>query len=330
MPIDLSIVIPTLGRDSVLTDTVRSLLALQHPAAEILVVDQSASHDASTDQQLRDWDRDRSIRWIRLPKPSITRSMNHGLRSAKSPLVLFLDDDIRPRSELVNAHQIAHQQSPGLWATVGQVIQPWQQPESVDAPHRLSGLRLDEDFPFHSTRDMPVQNVMAGNLCVNRERALSIGGFDENFHGAAYRFETEFARRVNAAGGTIRFLGNAGIDHLRVETGGTRIAGNHLTSASPRHGVGDHYYALLHAATPLQADAYCLRRMFREVRTRFHLTHPWWIPVKLLGEIRAHLAARRLVNTYRIKSPSETRSIDLQSEIDRKFESSKTAVDAHG
>ena len=36
------------------------------------------------------------------------------------------------------------------------------------------------------------------------------------------------------------------------------------------------------------------RRPFREVRTKFHLTHPWFIPVKFIGELRALGAAWRL------------------------------------
>lgn len=291
----LSIVIPTLGRDSVLTDTIESLLALKRTADEVLIIDQSVSHDETTSAKLNGWDAENAIRWIRLSKPSIAGAMNHGLRESKSQWVLFVDDDILPRGELVKEHLSAHLERPQLWATVGQVIQPWQQPADIGAPRQLTGLRRDEDFPFHSTRDMEVHNVMAGNLCVHRQRALSIGGFDENFQGAAYRFETEFARRVDQAGGSIRFLGSAGIDHLRVEKGGTRVAGSHMTSASPRHGVGDHYYAMLHAKSKAEANGYCLRRIFREVRTKFHLTHPWWIPVKLLGEVRAYCAARRLI-----------------------------------
>ena len=295
----ISIAIPTYGRDQDLTDTIASILELKFGADELLVVDQTPNHDAVTQQRLQQWDDGEKIRWIRLEKPSITRSMNHALRQAKSDLVLFLDDDIRPRSEFVAEHKKTHQNEPELWATVGQVLQPWQEPTDLQAPREARGLRTNEDFPFHSIRSIDVQNVMAGNLCVNRQRALSIGGFDENFVGAAFRFETEFARRIVKAGGTIRFLGNAGIDHLRVERGGTRTGGSHLASADPRHGVGDHYYAMLHSDSPAEARVYCLRRILREVRTKFHLTHPWWIPVKLVGEARAYFAAKRMVKEKR-------------------------------
>lgn len=295
----LSIVIPTLGRESVLVETIESLLSLSDRAEQIWIIDQTAEHESETTNRLQTWDREGQIRWIRLSSPSITKSMNHGLREAKTELVLFLDDDIRPRGNLVGAHRAAHSTTEDLWATVGQVIQPWQTPEDVEPPRVMDGLRRDEDFPFHATGDHDVENVMAGNLCVRRDQALSLGGFDENFQGVAYRFETEFARRIIKAGGRIRYIAAAGIDHLRVPSGGTRTRGSHLTSASPIHGLGDHYYAMLHASSNSEARAYCLRRIFREVRTKFHLKHPWWIPVKLLGEVRAFLNAKRLVQQRR-------------------------------
>lgn len=296
----VSIVIPTYKREQVLLNTIERLLNLPVPANEIIVVDQTICHDEKTSKWLRKWNETEQICWIKRDKPSITKSMNLGLLVAKHPLVLFLDDDISPHTDLVINHVRAHQADKTLWATAGQVIQPWQKPEKLSPLAKAQGLRKDFDFPFHSTTDAEVQNVMAGNLCVNRERALLIGGFDENFKGAAYRFETDFARRVITAGGKIRFVGSAGIDHLRENTGGTRSKGNHMASASPLHGLGDYYYAFKHGK-PLAAWKYSFQRLFREVRTRFHLTHPWWIPVKLLGEIRALIAGYSLATKHRVQ-----------------------------
>jgi hypothetical protein len=39
---------------------------------------------------------------------------------------------------------------------------------------------------------------------------------------------------------------------------------------------------------------YILRCPFREVCTKFHLSHPWYIPVKFVGELRAFWRAGRL------------------------------------
>jgi GT2 family glycosyltransferase len=134
---------------------------------------------------------------------------------------------------------------------------------------------------------------MAGNLCVRRSRAMEVGGFDENFVGSAYRFETEFCRRLTRAGGQVLFQPAASLRHLRATMGGVRTHGRHEASVSGIHGVGDYYFAL---AEGLSWDVlrYILRRPVREVSTSFHLRHPWWIAPKLIGELRALTWAVRL------------------------------------
>lgn len=286
----ISIVIPTYDRGDVLLQTVRALLALRAPAAEVLIVDQTPAPPAAVADQLAAWDRSGSIRWLRLDRPSIPHAMNIGLQSSRTPLVLFLDDDVVPGDDIVAAHAARYADNPDVWAVVGQVLQPGEEPHARNGCNRGRGLRADLRFPFSSTQTCQIANVMAGNLSVRRDRALAVGGFDENFSGSAYRFETEFSRRLLAAGGEVHFEPAAGLRHLRAERGGTRISGGHMASASPRHGMGDYYFAL-RSGVSLESAAYMLVRPFREVRTRFHLRHPWYIPVKLVGEVRAFAAA---------------------------------------
>ena len=289
-----SIVIPTYGRDAVLTDTVRSLLRLDPPAAELIVVDQSTQHTADVERQLGAWHAAGAIRWQRLQRPSTVEAMNAGLLSAGSPVVLFLDDDIVPAPSLFRGHVEAYARHAEAWAVVGQVLQPGETPCANGRRGPRAGLRADFEFKFCASEATWVFNVMAGNLSVRRDRALFLGGFDGNFTPpVAYRFETEFARRLIAAGGRIWFEPSASIRHLRAPSGGTRSHGSHLTSASPVHGVGDYYYAL-RCGRGLERAAYMARRPFREVRTRFHLRHPWWIPVKFVGELRALALAMKL------------------------------------
>ena len=290
----VSIVIPTFGRESVMLDTLRHLLALTDRAAEILVIDQTTGHEPGTEKVLSGWNTSGRVRWIRRATPGVVPAMNQGLQDARYPLVLFLDDDIVPGPDLVRAHSDCHAAHPDAWAVVGQVLQPGEEPANLPAPPPRGGLRADFGFPFRGTRPDWVRNVMAGNLSVKRDRALALGGFDPAYlPPVSYRFESDFARRVGAAGGQIRFEPRASIRHLRAPSGGTRSEGGHLTSASPLHGVGDYYFALRHARGA-ERWAYALVRPFREVRTRFHLRHPWWIPVKLLAEGRALFLALRL------------------------------------
>jgi GT2 family glycosyltransferase len=286
-PLDVSVVIPTYRREQVLLDT---LMALSRQAAsEILVVDQTPQHTPAVEEALACLDTRGTIRWRRLPQPSIPRAMNEGLRQARRDIVLFLDDDILPGAGLLEAHARAY--TPGTVAVAGQVLRPGQS-SSPPRAYQSSGFAADLDFPFESNVAAWITNGMAGNLSVMRDAARAVGGFDENFIGAAYRFETEFCRRL-ARRGRIRYEPTASIRHLQSPTGGIRSFGDHRRSASPAHAVGDYYFAL--GQRPLSAAlAYVARRPLRCVATRFHLRRPWWIPVKLAGELGGLVLAAAL------------------------------------
>ncbi len=290
IPSSISVVIPTYGRERVLVETVESLLAIAEPTPgfrELILVDQTGCHESETERRLSDWRDTGRIRWLRGDEPHLTRAMNRGLVAADSDVVLFTDDDIVPGQDLLGRHLQAYRLQPRAWAVVGQVLQPGEEPADLPYSPRGGTLRRYLDFPFRRTGGAFVENAMAGNLSVIRGRALGLGGFDENFTPpVASRFETEFAKRLVAAGGTVWFEPSASIRHLRAQTGGTRSRGSHLTSIEPCHGVGDYYYAL-RRGSGWELWWYVVRRPFREVRTRFHLAHPWWIPVKLIGEMRA-------------------------------------------
>jgi len=294
----VSVVIPTFGRDDVLVATIRQLLALAEDL-EIIVVDQTQAHHASTKQQLEDWSGDRKIRWVKQAPPGTVMAMNRGLREAHGSIVIFLDDDISVDAGLITSHVQALERYPDAWAIAGRVIQPETRSQlKIVNRHRSRGtITCDLEFDFSSRLETWVQNVMAGNLSVRREKALAIGGFDENFiPPVSYRFETEFAKRIIAAGGKIRYEPSAVIHHLRAPRGGTRSIGSHLDSASPLHGVGDYYYALK-LGRGWERFRYIIRRPLREVCTKFHLRHPWWMPVKFIGELRAFFMALNMFRT---------------------------------
>lgn len=289
----VTVCIPTYRREEVLAATVGQFLRERPAPAEILVVDQTPQHAPAVEAQLADWQARGEIRWIRRTTASQPGALNEGLREARSPFVLFVDDDIRLEAGLLTRHLVAFD-SEAVWAVVGQILQPGQREDRTFQHQPESGPFADLEFHFHSARSTTVANVMSGNLMVRRQRALDIGGFDEAFiPPVSYRFDSDFARRLVNAGGQIRFAPQARIHHLRAVRGGTRSQGSHLTSASPDHGVGDYYFALRHAAG-VQRWGYIVKRPLREVATRFHARHPWWIPVKLLGEGRAFVRAVQL------------------------------------
>ena len=270
---DVSVIIATYHREELLIETVRSLRALKSRPVEIILVDQTPAHEASTERELRRLAEERTVNWIRLSHPSITHAMNVGLREARSDVVLFLDDDIIPGDNLVAAHSLAHQQA-GCNIVAGQVLQPGESP-SNDHPNR--------GFKFCSSRRQHISELMGGNFSIKRNLALILGGFDENFVRVAYRFESEFAERAIASGEKILFEPEASIRHLKARSGGTRSFGAHLTTVKPSHSVGEYYY-LLRSKTIPERMLKIMSRPFRAIRTRHHLSHPWWIPGTLVAE----------------------------------------------
>lgn len=272
----VTIAIPTYNRGEILLQTIERLRALEPVADEILAVDQTLAHPPHVEQALQELAQRGAIRLIRLAAPSIPHAMNEALLAARTAFVLFLDDDVEPSSGLVAAHRAAFRDD-ATAAIVGQILQPGEEAEHHPKPAD------DLEFRFNHGEGTFVSNVMAGNLCVRRERALEAGGFDENFVGAAYRFESDFALRLVATGARIWFEPRASLRHLHLATGGLRSYGDHRTSASPAHSAGDYYFALRHRKDFWR---YALRRLKRNVATRWHLRHPWFIPPKIVGELR--------------------------------------------
>lgn len=268
----LSVIIPTYERGEVLLDTIKSLQRLMTPEFELLVIDQTLNHAVTIESRLNNLAEQGAIRWIRLPQPSIPMAMNRGILEAKGEIVLFLDDDIIPHEDLLQAHQQAHQQAD---LVAGQVLQPGEK-----------SLTLQPGEPFRFTSNIPRQitEFMGGNFSIKRTVAIALGGFDENFIGAAYRYEAEFAHRYCQKYGLITYEPKALIHHLRVERGGTRSYGHHLRTAQPAHTVGAYYYLL--KSKPNGWLWQILWRPLRSIRTKHHITHPWWIFPTLIAEAR--------------------------------------------
>lgn len=297
-----SIVIPSYQRGATLLDSLDELGKLPDLADEIIIVDQTPRHAENVENKLRALESAGVIRWLKEKEPSIPKAMNIGLSHACGDFVLFLDDDIRPDPALVAAHRAA-QSHDALVA--GTVLQPGQVPVH---------LQPGETFKFNSDAPAKIDEFMGGNFSVRRDVALALGGFDENFVGAAYRFEAEFAHRYVSRYGSIAYEPGAVIHHLAIPSGGTRAHGHHLRTVRPTHSVGAYYFLLVTRKSGWMRDL--LWRVLRSVRTRHHLRRPWWIPVTLLAEIRGLLWALSLRREGQRLLPSLRPATEVSSERD--------------
>ena len=286
---NISVVIPSYNRSKILLETLDQLFNQTLKPKEVLVIDQTQyDRGDPAAESLRKLDEASRIRWIRLREPAIPVAMNKGLLESVSANVLFLDDDIKVNSDFLEKHQQVVDQFKPL-AHVGQIVQPWQEANQPFKDHEYVQeitLNADLEFMFNSAEPASIQNCMAGNLCVDRESAIAVGGFDENFSEVAYRFESEFCKRFCKTLDTHFLYSPLPIlDHLYIKSGGTRAYANYLTSPKAVHSFGDYYFALLCGQGRSKSN-YIASRFFFSVCAKFYLRKPWFIPVRLIAEVR--------------------------------------------
>ena len=85
----IAIGIPTYLRDQVLVDTLRYVLAQDPPPDEIVIVDQSPTHDEATTLFLEQLRKAGKINLIAQTEPSLTKARNRILVESTSDVVCF-------------------------------------------------------------------------------------------------------------------------------------------------------------------------------------------------------------------------------------------------
>jgi len=135
---------------------------------------------------------------------------NRGLRHARAPFVLFLDDDVIPDVRLVSEHRRAHGAASDavvigpLLAPPGEGAAPWTRWEWSTLEEQYRAMTAGEWQPTP-------RQFYTGNASVRREHLVAVGGFDEAFRRGE---DVELAWRLHRLG--LRFVfepGAAGV-HL--------------------------------------------------------------------------------------------------------------------
>jgi glycosyltransferase involved in cell wall biosynthesis len=213
MELRTAVGIPTYLRDSVLVDTIRQVLAQQPPADEVIVVDQTLSHDEETETFLREHSERGLIRHFRQEQPSVTKARNRVLAEAESDIVIYLDDDVQLSPGLFAKH-VRHYSDPAVKLVAGAFLRQWQVEEHLRELKTRPGTRPAD---LHD-------DVRGGNMSVIRSAAIAAGGFDENFIGPAQGEENDFAVRfARIEGGKQIYDPEAWLLHLKAPVGGCRI-----------------------------------------------------------------------------------------------------------
>jgi GT2 family glycosyltransferase len=202
----VSIVFPTRRRHDYLSVALESVAAQgREHGAEIVIVEDD--HERPVTRRLAEV---YGASYVALGSArGINVARNAGVTAARAELVAFLDDDVEVWPGWLDALLAAAGRCPGHEA-FGGPIRP-----------RLEGVRLRtcgrEPVPITSldlgAHDRDADFAWGANFALRRSAIARIGGFDEqlNFCGD----EEDWQRRLRAAGGRVRYVAAAGVDHRR-------------------------------------------------------------------------------------------------------------------
>jgi GT2 family glycosyltransferase len=223
----LSIVIPTVGRPESLGRVLEHLERQEAGGFEALVVRDPGDPARYTLPAQRSF----PVRelWRHppgAPEPrNVSAARNVGWRQADSPLILFLDDDVLPRADLVAQHLAWHDSHPEPEVGVLGLVR-WA-PELRLTPF-MRWLEAGIQFDYEAIRGSEAGwgRFYTANASVKREMLDRVDGFDERF---PFHYEDlDLAYRMSRHGFRLLFNRAAVGDHLHavtVESYRRRVAG---------------------------------------------------------------------------------------------------------
>jgi len=227
----LTVIIPTCHRDEMLalclTQLSPEIQGVEAESYRVIVTDDGSK---TTSEQLVatrfPW-----AQWVAGPRRGPAANRNNGLKFARSPWVVFTDDDCVPAHGWLRAYRDAIQTD-----------------EVNNTPHTLYEGRTTCVQGLNSPIMHAPINETGGwlwscNLAIQHDLITRLGGFDDEFP-HPHMEDVDFRERAYAAGAITRFLPDAVVDHPpRPDNLGAKVAPTHESEFMMFHKMrhGDDY-----------------------------------------------------------------------------------------
>lgn len=225
----ISVIIPTYDREEPLRDTLTDVLAQDYPNFEILVVDQTKTHQPETQLYLQSLSDTGKINWFCLEFASLPGARNYAVERAQGDIILFIDDDVRLEPNYLQKHAKNYLEKPEIGAVAGRVFDRMKLSDSggsytIDTlpPEAMNpGIAWYHLDLVHTVKPQAVLSARGCNMSFRRDVFQTFGlRFDERFRGSAVREESDFCLRFRKTGYVIWYDPEASLIHLGEETGG--------------------------------------------------------------------------------------------------------------
>ena len=209
---EFDIVVPTYNRREIVIELLRCLSTAVTPQAFKVIVVCDGCTDG-TAEAVNQWADRLNISVLEQPNSGSAAARNQGASAGDSPLIIFLDDDMRPVRELCSAYSSAFQDHPEIDLAVGRIGHDEKSPETILAGYvREWVVDLHNDLMRHGIRDL--FDIHSGNICVSRTCFESLNGFNEEFNkeGRYGNEDMDFGRRVLDRGYKAKYVPKAQSD----------------------------------------------------------------------------------------------------------------------
>ena len=199
-----SVVIPTLAASDYLDVTLASVVPQAEAfGAEVIVVSDGPD-EGTTAVAVR-----HGAQLVVLPeRRGLNSARNAGIEAGRSDLVVFIDQDIDAPDGWLSALIEGSDAYPDVEVFGGPIRARLEQGPRGCGREPPPITTLDA-----GPEDRDVELVWGANMAIRRTAFDRVGRFDESLHGRGN--EDDWEQRYAAAGGRIRYLARAGLDHRR-------------------------------------------------------------------------------------------------------------------
>ena len=220
----VSVVIPTLDRGDVSLATLKFFEKQTYKNFELIVIDQTTLPST----QLSAFNTDAYIyRYHHVTQKSLPNARNVAANIAKGDILVFVDDDIIPETDLISCYiEEFQKQDESVWLIGGYIYE--KSTNILSEKSDISGGYLTKYGKtlknFSSESYAECEWVAGGNFAILKDKFIELGGFDINYIGNAMLEDCDFGFKVRAHGGRVLFSPRPSVEHLRAKSGGTKFS----------------------------------------------------------------------------------------------------------
>jgi GT2 family glycosyltransferase len=276
MEIKCSIIICTYRREKVLVNTIKKLIEQKEKCdyeTEIIVVDQKPNHKKEVKSYL-EYKSKGKFKYVKMRKASLTAARNYGCKKASGEILVYLDDDIIPKKNIIKDHIETHKKYE-TEVVAGQVL------DEDSKPKRKKGSFSHNEFEKEWYR------IYGCNFSIKKDFYVEMGGSDENLGVHSYSEDVILSKKIFSNGGGIVFNPAASVVHLTHPRGGCRISDESQPTEEWEKSFSKVYFAL-HYANDVSTALSTLKAAIRQGPLRKeNVMRPWRQPIAWYGFLKA-------------------------------------------